>query len=57
LLRVVWNDPRHNLSIQKHCLFRVVGKNGKPILDENGNVRLYFDGRPNLGKKKEVIEP
>lgn len=56
LLRIVWNDPRHKISIQGHSLFRVVGRNGKPTLDRDGNVQLYFNGQPYLAKKKEVIE-
>ena len=56
LLRIVWNDPRHKLSVQRHCLFRVIGKGGKPERDENGDVKLWFDGSPYLAKKKEVIE-
>ena len=50
LLRVVWNDPRHNLSIQKHCLFRVTDRK-----DPEGNAVLWFDGKADLGQKKEVI--
>lgn len=43
LLRIVWNDPRHRISIQKHCLFRPT-----PRTDEEGNVVLYFSRTPNL---------
>jgi len=58
LLRVVWNDPRHRISIQNHSLFQVIGKNGKADLDEGGNVRLFWDGKPHFKSKKgEVMEP
>lgn len=50
LLKIVWNDPRHRISIQKHCLFRVTNKT-----DEEGNAVLWFDGTASLGKKKEVM--
>jgi DNA repair photolyase len=56
LLRIIWNDPRHKLSIQKHSLFSVIGENKKPLLDVKGNCSLFFNGVPNLNKKKEVIE-
>lgn len=56
LLRVCWNDPRHKISIQGHSLFRVIGRDQKPLLDKDGNVQLYFDGKPCLSKKKEVME-
>jgi DNA repair photolyase len=56
LLRVIWNDPRPRISIQGHSLFTPVGKNGRYSLDKNGNVQLYFDGLPNLSKKKGVIK-
>jgi len=55
-LRIVWNDPRHRISVQNHSLFRVIGKDKKPTLDEDGNVQFYFSGQPYFGKKKEVIE-
>jgi len=55
LLKIVWNDPRHRISIQRHSLFRVVGHAGKPTLDKNGDIQLFFNGKANLGKK-EVIE-
>jgi DNA repair photolyase len=48
LLRIVWNDPRHKISIQGHSLFKVVANNKKPELDRNGNVQLFFNGTPNL---------
>ena len=48
LLRIVWNDPRHKVSIQGHSLFKVVAKDKKPELDRNGNVQLFFNGTPNL---------
>jgi DNA repair photolyase len=51
LLRVLWNDPRPRISIQKHCLIRPTNKK-----DDEGNIILYFDKVPNLGKKKGVIE-
>jgi DNA repair photolyase len=51
LLRVLWNDPRPRISIQKHCLIRPTNKK-----DDEGNIVLYFGKVPNLGKKKEVIE-
>lgn len=51
LLRVLWNDPRPRISIQKHCLIRPTNKK-----DDEGNIILYFDKVPYLGKKKEVIE-
>lgn len=57
LLRVVWNDPRHRISIQRHCLFTVVGRDKKPALDKDGNVQLFFNGKPNLAQKKGVMEP
>jgi len=50
LLRVLWNDPRPRISIQKHCLFKPTNKK-----DDEGNIVLYFDKTPSLGKKKEVI--
>jgi DNA repair photolyase len=50
LLRIVWNDPRHRISIQKHCLFKLTDKK-----DPEGNAVLWFDGKADLGKKKEVI--
>ena len=50
LLRIVWNDPRHRISIQKHCLFRLTDKK-----DPEGNAVLWFDGKADLGTKKEVI--
>jgi hypothetical protein len=50
LLRIVWNDPRHRISIQKHCLFRLTDKK-----DPEGNAVLWFDGKADLGQKKEVI--
>lgn len=50
LLRVVWNDHRHRISIQKHCLFRLTNRK-----DEEGNAILWFDGTPDLGEKKEVM--
>jgi DNA repair photolyase len=50
LLRIVWNDPRHRISIQKHCLFRLTDKK-----DPEGNAVLWFDGKADLGAKKEVI--
>ena len=56
LLRICWNDPRPRISIQNHCLFRVIGKDKRPLLDEDGNVQLYFSGKPYFGKKKEVME-
>lgn len=43
LLRIIWNDPRHRISIQKHCLFRPI-----PRTDEEGNVVLFFSRTPNL---------
>lgn len=43
LLRIVWNDKRHRISIQKHCLFRPT-----PRTDEEGNVVLWFSRTPNL---------
>ena len=43
LLRIVWNDPRHRISIQKHCLFRPT-----PRTDEEGNVIMWFSRVPNL---------
>lgn len=55
LLKIVWNDPRHWISIQRHCLYRVVGKNDRPAVDENGNVRLLFSTTPYFGRKKGVI--
>lgn len=55
LLRICWNDPRHKISVQGHSLFRVIGKGGKPTLDADGNVQLWFDGSPCLGKR-EVME-
>lgn len=51
LLRIVWNDPRHRISIQKHCLFRLTDKK-----DDAGNAVLYFDGTAHLEKKKEVVK-
>lgn len=56
LLRVVWNDPMHKMGIRNHSLFRAIGKDGEPTLDEEGNVQLYFDGEPHFGGRKEVIE-
>ncbi|MFA5379257.1 MAG: hypothetical protein WC455_26110 [Dehalococcoidia bacterium] len=50
LLRIVWNDPRHRISIQKHCLFRLTDQK-----DPEGNAVLWFDGKADLGQKKEVI--
>jgi DNA repair photolyase len=50
LLRIVWNDNRHKISIQKHCLFRAT--DGK---DAEGNIILWFDGRAHLERKKEVM--
>jgi DNA repair photolyase len=50
LLRIVWNDPRHKISLQKHCLFRLTDKK-----DPEGNAVLWFDGKADLGLKKEVI--
>lgn len=50
LLRIVWNDPRHRISIQKHCLFSLTDKK-----DPEGNAVLWFDGKADLGQKKEVI--
>jgi DNA repair photolyase len=43
LLRIVWNDKRHRIAIQKHCLFRPT-----PRTDEEGNVILWFSRVPNL---------
>lgn len=54
LLKIVWNDPRHRISIQRHSLFTVIGRDGKPEPDQDGNVRLWFDGHPNLSPKKGV---
>jgi DNA repair photolyase len=54
LLKIVWNDPRHRISIQRHSLFTVIGRDGKPEPDQDGNVRLWFDGQPNLSPKKGV---
>lgn len=51
LLRIVWNDSRHRISIQRHCLYKPTNKR-----DEEGNVILYFDRVVSLGKKKEVVE-
>jgi len=52
LLRIVWNDPRHKISIQKHCLFKPTDKR-----DEEGNIVLWFDRTPDLTRgKKEVIK-
>jgi len=51
LLRIVWNDPRHRISIQKHCLFRLTDKK-----DSEGNAVLWFDGKADLGAKKEVVK-
>lgn len=51
LLRIVWNDPRHRISIQKHCLFRLTDKK-----DPEGNAVLWFDGKADLGEKKEVVK-
>lgn len=50
LLRIVWNDPRHRIAIQKHCLFKITDKR-----DPEGNAVLWFDGKADLGEKKEVI--
>jgi DNA repair photolyase len=55
LLRIIWNDGRSKLSVQRHSLFAIAGRDGKRILDENGNVKLYFDGSPHFNKK-EVVE-
>lgn len=57
LLKIVWNDPRHRISIQRHSLFTVIGRDGKPSPDPDGNIRLWFDGRPNLSPKKGVKSP
>lgn len=54
LLKIAWNDPRHRISIQRHCLFTMIGRDGKPEPDPDGNVRLWFDGHPNLSPKKGV---
>lgn len=56
LLRIVWNDPRHRISIQKHCLFRLARRNGSDMRDAEGNAVLWFDGTPDLGAKKGVME-
>lgn len=53
LLKIVWNDPRHRISIQNHCLFQpVLDENKRPAVDENGNVRLFFSRTPNFKKKR-----
>lgn len=49
LLRVLWNDPRPRISIQKHCLIKTTNKK-----DEEGNALLWFDKNPDLSSKKEV---
>ena len=51
LLKIVWNDKRHRISIQKHCLYKPTNQR-----DAEGNIILYFDKTPSLGKKKEVIQ-
>ena len=51
LLRIVWNDRRHRISIQQHCLFTPTN-----VKDEEGNVVLYFDSKPKFSKKKEVMQ-
>ena len=56
LLRILWNDPRGRLSIQNHCSLRVIGKNGTPEKDADGNVKMFFSGEPYFGKRKEVFE-
>jgi DNA repair photolyase len=45
LLRIVWNDPRHRISIQNHLLITPTDQK-----DEEGNVVLYFSRTPT--KKK-----
>ena len=54
LLRITWNDKRVRTSIQRHCLFRVAQRGGKNLLDDNGNIQLYYDGKPYLGGKGVV---
>lgn len=54
LLRITWNDKRVRTSIQKHCLFRKARKDGKDLLDNDGNIQLYFDGKPYLDGKGVV---
>lgn len=49
LLRVLWNDPRPRISIQKHCLIKTTNKK-----DKEGNALLWFDKNPDLSSKKEV---
>lgn len=56
VLKYHWNEASIKCSIQHNALFRRVKENGKDILDENGNIKLYFDGTINRDKDKRILE-
>jgi hypothetical protein len=57
VLRINWNEKRIKQSIQHNALFqRMVDENGKDILDEDGNIMLFFDGQVRRNKDERIIK-
>ncbi len=56
VLRFHWNEKSIKCSIQHNALFRVLQKDGTNILDNEGNIQLFFDGTVNRDKGKRVMD-
>ena len=57
VLKVVWNAKKIKQSLQHNALFRKrVDADGNDILDEDGNITLYFDGVVRRTKDDRVLK-
>lgn len=56
VLKYHWNEKSIKCSLQHNALFRKLQKDGKDVLDENGNIQLFFDGTVNRDKGKRILE-
>jgi hypothetical protein len=54
LFRVIWNTQKGDIDITNHALFDDVQKDGKRLVDDEGNLVFYFDGE--IRQQKEAIE-
>lgn len=57
VLNIIWNSKRIKQSLQHNALFqRRTDHEGNDILDENGNITLFFDGVVRRNKSDRVLK-